>query len=263
MRAVPHLYGKAFTLLELLVVFAIISILAALLLPGLSMAKAYARSTSCKSHLRQMGAALQMYVQDHEQRYPYGVNPYDPSLDPVVGAANTRYWWAKLQPYYPALWTNKAYHCPGYNGVIAGEEGPRPPLGSYAYNERGSRGLQGIPLPRALKEFGLGPVTYRVEPFPSVSQAQVKAPSDMFAIGESRFRKGATNQEPGGLSDMQCGMLLVGQYAFDPARHGKTYNQLFCDGHVAALSPSILFNPTNSAGSWNYDHQPHPELWFP
>ncbi len=85
----------------------------------------------------------------------------------------------------------------------------------------------------------------------------------MLAIGESRFLKGAADQYPGGLSDMQCGMLSVSQFAFNPARHGKTYNQFFCDGHVAALNPSILFNPTNSAARWNYDHQPHPELWSP
>jgi prepilin-type N-terminal cleavage/methylation domain-containing protein/prepilin-type processing-associated H-X9-DG protein len=263
MRVMPHFHRRAFTLLELLVVFAIVGILAALLLPALSMAKTYARSTSCKNHLRQMGSALQMYLLDHEHKYPYGVNPYDPSLDPVVGPRNTRYWWAKLQPYYPVKWTDRAYHCPGYNGTVAGEEPPRPPLGSYAYNQRGCRGQHHIGLPRSLIEFGIGPVTYQWAPFPPVSEAQVKVPSEMLAIGESRFLKGAPNQYPGGMSDMQCGQLSVSQFAFDPARHGKTYNQLFCDGHVAALNPFVLFNPTNNAASWNYDHQPHAELWYP
>lgn len=54
---------KGFTLVELLVVIAIISLLAALLLPGVSLAKSYARSVSCKNRLHQMGVALQMYVQ--------------------------------------------------------------------------------------------------------------------------------------------------------------------------------------------------------
>jgi len=123
--------------------------------------------------------------------------------------------------------------------------------------------MHAIHLPRSLIEFGLGPVTYQAAPFPSVAEAQVRAPSEMFAIGESRFLKGAPDQEPGGMCDMQCGMLSVNQFAFDPARHGKTYNQLFCDGHVVALSPSILFNPTNTSERWNYDHQAHPELWSP
>ena len=211
MRVMAHSGRRALTLLELLVVVAIVSILAALLLPALSRAKAYARSTSCKNHLSQMGVALQMYVHDHEHRFPLSVNPYDPSLDQVVGAPNTRYWWAKLQPLSVDV-DQPAYHCPGYNGLVRGEVSPHAPYGSYAYNERGSRGQHGLPLPRALKEFGLGPVTYQHAPFPSVSEAQVKVPSQMFAIGESRFLKGAAEQEPGGLCDMQCGFLSVSHF---------------------------------------------------
>jgi hypothetical protein len=36
-----------------------------------------------------------------------------------------------------------------------------------------------------------------------------------------------------------------------------------CDGHVAAMNPWVLFNPTNTARMWNYDHEPHSELWQP
>jgi prepilin-type N-terminal cleavage/methylation domain-containing protein len=38
---------------------------------------------------------------------------------------------------------------------------------------------------------------------------------------------------------------------------------LWCDGHVAAMSPWVLFNRTNSAPLWNSDHEPHPESWSP
>jgi prepilin-type processing-associated H-X9-DG protein len=250
---------------ELLVVIAIIAILAALLVPTLSSAKARARSTLCQNHLQQMGQALQMYVNEHECKYPYYVNPYDASLDSAVGPANTRYWWAKLSPYYPLKWTNAAYHCPGYKGLIAGEQDRHPPFGSYAYNKSGvSFPMGGFPYNPS---FGLGPPTYMSAPRPAVPEARVAVPSEMFAIGESRFLSAEVNGIPGGYDDMACGLLnqvpRLPMVAFDPLRHGRNYNQLFCDGHVSAIDPWILFNPAKSAPMWNSDHQPHPELWVP
>ena len=69
----PPLCG-GFTLIELLVVIAIIAILAALLLPSLVKAKSAGRRAACISNLRQVGAAVHMYAQDHEGRIPYGPN---------------------------------------------------------------------------------------------------------------------------------------------------------------------------------------------
>lgn len=59
-----------FSLIELLAVIAIIAILAALLLPALSSAQARARRIACLSNLHQMGIAWQLYLQDHQDRFP-------------------------------------------------------------------------------------------------------------------------------------------------------------------------------------------------
>jgi prepilin-type N-terminal cleavage/methylation domain-containing protein/prepilin-type processing-associated H-X9-DG protein len=267
--------ARAFTLIELLVVIAVIGILAALLLPALSRANTQARSTVCKNHLHQMGLALQMYVQDNQARYPYAICPADSPNDDGRDPANfpkwyNRWWFSKLLPYYPLQWTNPAYHCPGYKGAIKAVNAESGPRGSYGYNERGVRiGFTDYFDPETGKHtlfppgnFGLGPRVH-ANTRPTTPEAQVKVPGDMLAIGESRFFSVSANHDLGGIPGMLCGALHRKLFRFEPARHGKTYNQVFCDGHVTGMDPWVLFNPTNTARMWNYDHEPHPELWVP
>ena len=258
---------NAFTLAELLVVITILALLTALLFPALSMAKSYSRSATCRNHLHQMGIALKMYVDDHNSTFPYYLGPAGPSYGDEKGsrAKDLVYWSSKLFPYYPLNWTNRLFHCPGYKGINTGPfyKGGINRLGSYGYNIYGSAGVVNE---FANPNFGLGPVVFWN--VPPVSEGQIKVPSDMFSIGESRFltanevRIGPITfgKDPGGMDTLNCGSR-VNDPPFDPLRHGKNYNQLFCDGHVASMSPLFLFNPTNTASMWNYDHQPHPELW--
>lgn len=65
-RPVP----SAFTLIELLMVIAIIAILVALLMPTLGKSKASGLNAACVNHLRQLGIATRLYADDNRDRLP-------------------------------------------------------------------------------------------------------------------------------------------------------------------------------------------------
>lgn len=261
-----------FTLIELLVSVAIVGILIALLVPALSLGKGFARSISCKNHLHQMGIALQMYVHDNQDKYPYYLGPAGPSYGDATEtggrATNLVYWSSKLFPYYPLNWTNRSFQCPGYGGKVSGPylTGAIDRLGSYAYNAFGARIDD-----RANEYYGLGPVLFwkddRGNYVPAVADAQIVTPAELLAIGDSAMMLdgapgsglGFTTPMIGGDDFWRCDLNAWGWLYV--TRHGKKYNQLLCDGHVSSMTPSLFFNPSNTAAMWNYDHQPHPELW--
>ncbi|HYT45126.1 MAG TPA: prepilin-type N-terminal cleavage/methylation domain-containing protein [Methylomirabilota bacterium] len=72
---------KGFTLVEILVVILIILILAGVLFPVILGVKSRAQQTKCALHMRQIGIAISMYAQDHDDMPPQGA--YNTSVQPT------------------------------------------------------------------------------------------------------------------------------------------------------------------------------------
>lgn len=70
--------SRGISLMEILVVLVILALLVALLLPVVSESRRRSRESVCMNNLRQLGMAIQLYRNDHEQHYPPTIRPILP-----------------------------------------------------------------------------------------------------------------------------------------------------------------------------------------
>ena len=216
-RVRPAGWRAGFTLIELLVVVAIVGVLASLLLPALSRAKASARAIQCLGHLRQIALGVRMYADDHDEETPRSQHSAFTHGQWVWGRAIAGYLGSS-----PTGWTNllrDIYRCP------ADRRGMPWSYGMNVYFELGPD-----------DDYEGKPATWR-------RVGQVPHPAT--TVGMSENDTGADHV-------MAHFWVTVADAVEVPAlRHVTRSNYTFVDGHAGALRLAETFDPPKRIDAWN------------
>jgi prepilin-type N-terminal cleavage/methylation domain-containing protein/prepilin-type processing-associated H-X9-DG protein len=212
-------FPAAFTLIEILVVIAILAVLAALLLPAVRSVDGRAKETKCLSNLRQVGVAMTLYQAQNDGRFP---EAYDVYAGPGVPRST---WIAKLIPLIGGKDNDQVdpasvFNCPS-----------RKPLsGKAQWWADGSSFAMNTQIANANWN-------YRA--------SMVPEPSKIVWVAEIV----ETNTEWVRTSDG-----LPGFGATMAFRHARDHtNVVFCDGHAERRSrEDLVFQPTDRPSLWKW-----------
>ena len=183
--------GKAgaFTLIELLMVIAIIGVLVSLLLPSLSQAKIRTRDTQCLGNFKQIGIAFKVYADDHGRYPPGGIVETNPAtqllkrkgvsatiggVNPAPFPYNDQYCQATNRPLYRYQGNPRIFRCPMDQGHLADLDWPNQTFDdkptawatagcSYQYNSGLSAPLDRLRAPPVTLRANMGSIASKPE----------------------------------------------------------------------------------------------------
>jgi prepilin-type N-terminal cleavage/methylation domain-containing protein/prepilin-type processing-associated H-X9-DG protein len=261
--------GRAgFTLVELLVVIAVIAILAAILYPVFAQARERARTAGCASNLKQIGTAFDMYRQDFDGAYP--TNPYPANGDQV---ADDKHDQEGVRPYYvqlfPYVRNYSLFICPSRGKGFYGDKNPQKALGhegredcyianypaklgdddkfflkmSYGYNERMS-GAREVEIANATRL----PMLYDANSiFIAVGNntdptGGLTSPPDVAGAHEGHSGNNDMTHQSQDVTPGRCYPPVWTQYCA-LMRHGDGLNFLFADSHVKYIPWKEIHQP--------------------
>jgi prepilin-type N-terminal cleavage/methylation domain-containing protein/prepilin-type processing-associated H-X9-DG protein len=230
--------SSAFTLIEMLVVIAIIALLAAILIPSVTGALSKAKRITCASSMRQVGIAIVQFAGKNKSFLPAmrhgGWSGTDNSISD--GPATGMIWPELLSPYLGEFTDDfnndpiAAIHnaCPVWRGYDHAFTNTKPGYGMNPY-PRGSS-VSGSKILNSNR---------------AVALDDLDAPSNTILIGDSVDWHLS-------LSGGDWWTSTSNPYGYTsghPERHGKVANYLMADGHVVGLRPdeakARLLNPTD------------------
>ena len=204
----------AFTLMELLVVLAVIVVLSGVLLSALARAQASGRSAQCVANLSQWGIALNLYANDNGGYYPkrgQGIQAIQSISVPQLSASDV--WLNALPPYAGQ---------PGFVDASNTGHAPKPGDHSIFVCPEAKPSTSGpYFLPYAMNMY-LSPT---IRPIPH-NRVQIPSPSQLAFLADGPVAWSSTVPSSQGYSVS--------------ARHAGRANICFVDGHVASFDGKYL-----------------------